>query len=215
MLIAVVVVVFVLATYYDLGGRLSEIQNWIEGLGPLGPIAFIFIYIGTTIAAIPGTFLGLIAGALFGSLVGVIVVSIGSTVGASICFLIARYFARDAVERWLKKSKRFEKLDKMTEDHGPIIVAITRLVPIFPFNLLNYGFGLTRISFRTYVFWSWLCMLPGTILFVVGGDAFSKFMSDGEVSFELIAVIVVFAVILALIIRYARKSLKEKDEKQQ
>ncbi len=68
----------------------------------------------------------------------------------------------------------------MTEKHGAIIVAVTRLVPLFPFNLLNYGFGLTRVPFWTYLFWSWLCMLPGTIAYLVGTDAVILAVTTGE-----------------------------------
>ena len=76
--------------------------------------------------------------------------------------------ARDAVANWLSRSEKFQRLDKLTAEHGAIMVALTRLVPIFPFNLLNYGFGLTRVPFWTYVFWSWLCMLPATVVATCG-----------------------------------------------
>ena len=77
----------------------------------------------------------------------------------------------------------------MTREHGAIIVAITRLVPVFPFNLLNYGFGLTGVPFWTYVFWSWLCMLPWTILFVVGADTVTQALSQGRIPWLLILVL--------------------------
>ena len=111
------------------------------------------------------------AGALFGSFWGVVYVNIAATIGAALAFLVARYWARRAVVNWLQGNARFQKLDALTSKHGAVIVAVTRLVPLFPFNLLNYGFGLTRVGFWTYLFWSWLCMLPGTVLYVVGTDA--------------------------------------------
>ena len=212
LLIIIVATVFGLSSIYGFGEKLGGLQNWIDTLGSIGPIVFVIIYIGATIAAIPGTILGVAAGAIFGSLIGVILVSISSTIGACICFLIARYFARNSVERWLSKNEKFQRLDKLTEEHGVFIIAITRLIPLFPFNLLNYGFGLTRVSFKTYAFWSWLCMLPGSILFVVGGDIITKFITKGEISLELIAIIVVFSLILFFIGRYAYKELKNKKE---
>jgi len=96
----------------------------------------------------------------------------------------------------------------MTKEHGGIVVAITRLVPIFPFNLLNYGFGLTGIPFRTYFFWSWLCMLPGTVLYVVGVDAVLSGLSRGEIPWPLIAVAAVVAVILIFLVKIARRRLR-------
>lgn len=209
LLIIIVATVFVLSSIYGFGDKLGSLQDWINTLGPLGPIVFVLIYIGATVSAIPGTILGVAAGIIFGSILGVILVSISSTIGACICFLIARYFARNAVERWFSKNEKFQRLDELTEIHGAIIIAITRLIPLFPFNLLNYGFGLTRVSFKTYVFWSWLCMIPGSILFVVGGDVFTQFIKYGKISWELITIIVIFSVILAFIGRYSYQELKK------
>ena len=187
------------------------IRNWIEGLGMLGPLVFVGIYAGAVVAAVPGSAITVAAGALFGSVVGVIVVSIGSTLGAALCFLIARHFARQSTARWLAGSEAFNKLDEMTERHGAIIVAITRLIPLFPFNLLNYGFGLTRVRFRTYVFWSWLCMLPGTILYVVGADALVRFVAEGQVPWILVVCLVVAALVLFFLVRFARRKLEDKE----
>ena len=103
------------------------------------------------------------------------------------------------------------QLDALTERHGAIIVAITRLVPIFPFNLLNYGFGLTRVPFWTYLFWSWLCMIPGTVLYVVGADAFTRGLAEGRVSWALIGALAVALLVLVLLVRYARRVLAERE----
>ena len=126
-------------------------------------------------------------------------------------FLIARYFARDAVARRLSSNETFQRLDRLTEEHGAIIVALTRLVPLFPFNLLNYGFGLTRIPFWTYVIWSWVCMLPATILFVVGADAFTEGLTQGRVPWALVGVLVAVGLVLTFLIRYARRKLTERE----
>jgi len=97
----------------------------------------------------------------------------------------------------------------MTEERGAMIVALTRLIPLFPFNLLNYGFGLTRVRFGTYVFWSWLCMLPGIVVFVAGTDAVVQFVMGGQVPVILLAVLGVGVVALAMLVRFARGKLKE------
>ena len=209
--LVVIVSLLVVAKVFGLGERLGELRDWIGTLGSLGSLVFVAIYIVAVIAAIPGSALTVAAGALFGSVFGVIWVSIASTVGASLAFLIARYFARDAIVKWLSKNEKFRRLDQLTEDHGAIIVALTRLVPIFPFNLLNYGFGLTRVQFWTYVFWSWLCMLPGTVLYVVGADAVTKGLTRGEVPWVLVSALVGVAVVLFIIVRFARKKLQDKE----
>jgi pyruvate/2-oxoglutarate dehydrogenase complex dihydrolipoamide dehydrogenase (E3) component/uncharacterized membrane protein YdjX (TVP38/TMEM64 family) len=214
-LLAVVIAILVLARVFGIGGRLEALRDWISTLGPLGPLVFVLIYIVAVVAALPGSALTIAAGALFGSVAGVILVSIGATIGAGLAFLVGRYFAREAVVRWLSKSEKFQRLDQLTEEHGAIIVALTRLVPIFPFNLLNYGFGLTRVPFWTYVFWSWLCMLPGTALYVVGADALTKGLAQGKVPWGLIGALVGVAVILTFLVRSARKKLQLKEMKTQ
>ncbi|MGH7423919.1 MAG: TVP38/TMEM64 family protein, partial [Candidatus Methylomirabilales bacterium] len=160
LLVAIILLMLVLARIFGIGERLGALRSWIEGLGSWGPVAFFFLYAAAVVAAIPGSPLSVAAGTLFGSALGVVVVIHAATLGASLAFLIARYFARDAIARRLANNERFQRLDRLTEEHGAIIVALTRLVPLFPFNLLNYGFGLTRVPFWTYVFWSYLCMLP-------------------------------------------------------
>ena len=207
----VILSLLVIAKVFGLGEKLGELRDWIGTLGSLGPLVFVAIYIVAVVAAIPGSALTVAAGALFGSVFGVIWVSIASTLGASLAFLIARYFARDAIVKWLSKNEKFRRLDQLTEDHGAIIVALTRLVPIFPFNLLNYGFGLTRVRFSTYVLWSWLCMLPGTVLYVVGADAVTKGLTRGEVPWVLVGALTGTGIVLFVIVRFARKKLQDKE----
>ena len=211
LLVATLLLILVLVSIFGIGERLGALRSWIEGLGSWGPVAFFFLYAAAVVAAIPGSALTVVAGTLFGSVLGVVVVINAATLGASLAFLIARYFARDAVARRLAANEKFQKLDRLTEEHGAIIVALTRLVPLFPFNLLNYGFGLTRIPFRTYVIWSWVCMLPATILFVVGADAFTEGLTQGRVPWALVGVLVAVGLVLAFLIRYARRKLKERE----
>jgi uncharacterized membrane protein YdjX (TVP38/TMEM64 family) len=210
-LLAAVVAVMVLAYVFNIGEKIKNLQGWIESLGVWGPAIFVLIYAGATLAALPGVALTAIAGGIFGSVVGTIAVSLGSTLGAALAFLAARYFARSSVESWLAGNERFQKLDRMVERQGAIVVAITRLVPLFPFNLLNFGFGLTKVPFWTYVLYSWLCMLPGTILYVVGFDALFTGLKEGRIPWALIAVVAVMAVLLFFIVKTARKRLKDDD----
>jgi len=211
-LIATIVVVLVAAPALGIGDRLLELREWIAGLGAWGPWVFVGLYIVAVVAALPGSAITLVAGALFGSVVGIAVVSAGSTIGAGLSFLIARYFARDAAARWLMSNEKFRRLDQMTEKHGAIIVALTRLVPIFPFNLINYGFGLTRVRFGTYLFWSWLCMLPATAVFVVGADAVTAGFTSGRIPWGLVLAAVGLATVLVVIVRQARQRLATASE---
>jgi pyruvate/2-oxoglutarate dehydrogenase complex dihydrolipoamide dehydrogenase (E3) component/uncharacterized membrane protein YdjX (TVP38/TMEM64 family) len=207
LLLVLIVAVLILARVFGLGEKLGALRDWLQGLGPLGPVVFTFIYIIAVVAALPGSALSIAAGALFGAVVGVILVSIGATIGASLAFLISRYFARESMVNWLGKNEKFQRLDRLSEEQGAIIVALTRLVPIFPFNLLNYGFGLTRVPFWTYVFWSWLCMLPGIVLFVVGADAVAKALAQGKIPWYLVGIFLVALIFLVIVVRYAKGRL--------
>ena len=201
----------VAAPALGVGQRLVELRAWIEGLGAAGPLVFAGIYALATVAAVPASLLTLAAGAMFGSLVGIASVAVGATAGAAAAFAIARWLARDAVAAWLGKSARFAKLDAMTERHGAIIVAITRLVPIFPFNLLNYGFGLTRVRFGTYLLWSFLCMLPGIALYVVGADALARGLGEGRIPWGPVALLAGIVALLLVVVRRARSVLAARE----
>ncbi len=208
---AVVLSLIVLARVFGLVERLQELREWIAGMGTRGMAVYVGLYIVAVVTAVPGLPISIAGAAIFGALKGVILVSIGSTLGASAAFLISRYLARDAVSRWLSGNEKFQRLDRLTEQHGAIIVAITRLVPLFPFNLLNYGYGLTRIPFWTYVFWSWLCMLPGTIVYLVGTDAIVSAATTGEVPWIIVGVFVVALAGVILAVSIASGKLKEKE----
>jgi uncharacterized membrane protein YdjX (TVP38/TMEM64 family) len=212
LLIAFILTIFILAIVFGAGEKLGVLRGWIQSLGALGPAVFMGLYVLGVVAGIPGSALTVAAGGLFGSLLGVILVSLASTIGASLSFLIARYFARDAVAGWLSKREKFNKLDGMTEEHGAMIVATTRLIPIFPFNLLNYGFGLTKIPFWTYVFWSWLCMLPGTVLYVVGVDAVIQLIIQKKVPWILLGVVAGVGLLLVFLVKFARSKIKGKGK---
>ncbi len=211
MLVAIIATILAATVIFDLGVYYEMLRNWLDGLGWLGPFAFILIYILFSLAGLPGSLLMLLAGPLFGSVVGVITVSIGSTLGAAICFLIARYFARSTVEKWASKYETFNRLDKISEEQGMWFVAILRLVWIIPYNFLNYALGLTKVKFRTYVFWSWLSMLPWTILHVVGGDVLTRLVTKGEISWISILFLILIGAFMVFVVLKARASLKKGD----
>ncbi|MCI0620176.1 MAG: TVP38/TMEM64 family protein [Acidobacteria bacterium] len=212
-LLAAVCAVFVAARLLGVGEKLADLRHWMESLGVWGPVVFVLLYAVAVVLALPGSALTVASGALFGSIEGVALVSVAATLGASLSFLIARYVARDAVVAWLSKNQKFQQLDRLTRERGAVIVALTRLVPLFPFNLLNYGFGLTSVPFRTYLFWSWLCMLPGTALYVMGGDVLARGLRKGGIPRILISTIAVAGILVVLLVRLARKKLKENESK--
>jgi uncharacterized membrane protein YdjX (TVP38/TMEM64 family) len=206
-LLVAIAAMTVVAPALGLGERIGELRAWIDGLGPAGPLAFALVYAAAVTVAVPASLLTVAAGAMFGSLVGVATVLAGATLGAAASFAVARWFARDAITTWLGGNARFARLDRLTERHGALVVALTRLVPVFPFSLLNYGFGLTCVPFRTYLGWSVVCMLPGTVLYVVGADAVTRGLAEGRVPWALVAVFALVLALLALVVRRARRAL--------
>lgn len=211
-LVVALVLLMILARVFNVGDRLGELREWIHSLGIFGPLVYVVIYAAAVVLAIPGSVITVVAGILFGSVLGVAVVSVASTLGASLAFLISRHIAREAVAQRFSSSEKFVHLDELTKKHGAIIVAITRLVPLFPFTLLNYGFGLTQVPFKTYVFWSWLCMLPGTVLFVVGADAVTSGISEGRIPWTLIGILVLTIALITFLVSKAKKKLKEEEK---
>jgi uncharacterized membrane protein YdjX (TVP38/TMEM64 family) len=154
----------------QLGAYVPQFAAWVESLGPLGPAVFIAGYAIATVAFIPGSILTLAGGAIFGLAKGTLIVFIGASLGSALAFLVARYLARSAIERRIEESSRFAAIDSAVAKQGLKIVFLLRLSPIFPFNLLNYALGLTRVSFRDYLIAS-IGMLPGSFLYVYYGKA--------------------------------------------
>ncbi len=151
------------------GGYVPQFAEWVDGLGLIGPVVFILGYAVAVVAFIPGSVLTLASGAIFGLVEGTIYVFAAATVGATAAFLIARYLARNAVEARVSGDARFGSIDRAVGEQGRRIVFLLRLSPVFPFNLLNYGLGLTKVKLGDYVVAS-LGMLPGTILYVYTGS---------------------------------------------
>ena len=163
-ILAVILVVrFTGATQYL---QQETLRQWIQGYGVLAPVIYILIYIFAPALLLPGLPITIVGGILFGPFWGVIYTITSATLGACVAFLVARYIARDWVQGKLI-SPRWRRLDEGVRDHGWKVVAFTRLIPLFPFNLLNYAFGLTQIKFLHYAITTFLCMLPACIAFIV------------------------------------------------
>lgn len=175
---------FFLARGIGLQNRLLAALDAIQSLGPWAPAAFIALYIAATILFLPGSILTLGAGLVFGLLRGTVYVSIASTLGATAAFLAGRYLARGWVARRIEGDAGFKAMDEAVAREGWKIVGLTRLSPVFPFNMLNYAFGVTRVSLRDYFLASWAGMLPGTVLYVylgsIAGDLAALGAAGGE-----------------------------------
>jgi uncharacterized membrane protein YdjX (TVP38/TMEM64 family) len=148
---------------------MQSILEWVESLGTMGAIAFIAIYILATVAFVPGLLLTLGAGLLFGVFWGSAYVFVASTAGAILAFWIGRYILRGWVEKKIAHNVKFQAIDTAVGRSGFKIVLLTRLSPAFPFNLLNYAYGVTKVSLWDYS-WASIGMIPATILYVYIGS---------------------------------------------
>lgn len=219
--IAALVAILILATRsFYVQDLLRNVLMRIEHLGAWGPVAFIVTYNLATVLFIPGSVLTLGGGVIFGLWWGSIYVFVAATLGATFAFLIGRYLSRDRVVKYMEAHPKFKALDRAVSQEGLKIVFLTRLCPLFPFNLLNYALGITQVSLKDYVLGSF-GMIPATILYVYCGSLVGDIAAIGAATgytnpqasavkwlINIISFIATVAVTVS-ITRIARKALDE------
>ena len=217
--IGIVAVVALFIVGRQAGHYVPQFAEWVASLGVWGPVVFIVGYAVAVVAFVPGSILTLAAGAIFG-LAGLVYVFIAAVIGSCAAFLVSRYLARSWVEQRLAGNPKFAAVDRAVAREGRKIIFLLRMSPLFPFNLLNYALGLTKVSFIDYAV-AGLGMLPGTLLYVyygkLAGDVAA--LAGGaapERGIEYYAVIVIgfvaTAVVATIVARMARKALSEVTE---
>ena len=212
-LVAVVIVARLtgLSEYISLDG-LSRLRDWINGFGIAAPLVFIAIYAVATVAFLPGTPLSLLAGLVFGPVLGTLWAVIGATIGATLAFLVGRYAARGLVEGWTANNERVKKLDEGVEQQGWRMLLITRLVPVFPFNLQNYAYGITKIGLGTYVLLTAVCIIPGAAVYTFAGGSLASAQQNLTRTFIYLGVAAVFFVGVSLIPGWIRRRNQGRSE---
>jgi uncharacterized membrane protein YdjX (TVP38/TMEM64 family) len=212
-----IVAAILVAKYLNIQLLLEQSLRWVESLGTFGPIAFIIIYNLATILFIPGSLLTLGGGVIFGLFWGSIYVFIAATFGAIFAFLIGRYISRDWVCKQIAKYPKFQAIDRAVAREGWKIVLLTRLSPLFPFNLLNYALGITQVSLKDYILGS-IGMFPGTVMYVYIGSLAGDIATIGTQTQPASPIlqwtirIIGFAATVAVTVyvtRIARKALEE------
>lgn len=182
----------------------AALQAWVEGAGAAGPLLFIAVYALATVLFLPGSVITLAGGALFGPLWGTLWNLSGATLGAALAFLIARYLGADWVAR--RAGPRLTRLNEGVAAEGWRFVAFVRLVPLFPFNLLNYALGLTRVPFGAYVLASWIFMLPGAFAYTWLGYAGREALAGGEGLVRNVLIALALLALTAFLPRWLRKA---------
>ena len=212
--IAIVVIGFIAAggnellTLENLKRHQQSLGDWIDSNLLIALSAFVVVYVLVTALSLPGaTVMTLAGGAFFGNLYGFAAVSLASTVGASLAFLAARFLVRDSLRK--RYGDTVAKMDRGIEKDGAFYLATLRLVPVFPFFLINLAMGLTAMKLRTYAVVSWVAMLPGTFVYVNAGTQLGQIQSTGDiVSVDLLlsfALLGLFPLIAKFVVGFIRR----------
>ena len=202
-ILALLIIFFVLnrsgAFRYISLENIKALKEWIGDFGLFGPLVYILLYIVACIFFLPGLPITVLGGIVFGPLMGTIYTVIGAGLGLSSAFLVARYLFRESIERKFSDSKIFQKIDQGVKRQGWRILMTTRLVPIFPFNVQNYIYGLTGIGFWQYSILSVIFIIPGTAAYtlsagaIASGEGFSAknltYLGIGAICFVFISLI--------------------------
>jgi uncharacterized membrane protein YdjX (TVP38/TMEM64 family) len=161
--------------------RVERLDGMFQSLGAWAPVVFVLIWILSCTLLLPGLPITIAGALVFGAVWGSVYTAIGANIGACAAFLVGRYAARSMVEGWIKKNKSLMKIDEGVRQQGWRMLMITRFVPLFPFSLQNYVYGLTNIPFRTYALVTIPTILPGTIAFnFAAGSAREVILSGGQ-----------------------------------
>lgn len=212
-IIIIVIVVALLVYGFVKSGAIEylksreKLEELITSLGVWGPIAYIGMYTVVTITCISVLPLTIAGGLIFGPVMGVIYTAIGAGVGLSLAFLIARYIARKPIEEKFGQTEAFKKINEGVKNDGWFILATTRLLPIFPFGIQNYVYGLTPIGFWQYSLLSTLFILPGTSVFVLLAGAVASGDMKTAMKYAIIASLIFF--VLTLITKFIAKKTKK------
>ena len=191
-------------------GLLEQALKWIQDLGPWGPIAFIVIYIAAVVFFLPASILTLGAGFVFKMLWGSVYVLVAATIAANLAFVIGRHFARRWIAHKLESQPKFKAIDDAVAREGWKIVALVRLAPVFPFSLMSYAFGLTRVPLWQY-FLANFAMIPGTLMYIYFGTVLSDLTQKVErPPWVKWAVGAVTVVVILYVTRFAKRVLSQK-----
>lgn len=180
----------------------ENLRTFIQSFGLLAPFAYILIYSIAPSLLLPGSVISLAGGLAFGGLYGTIYTVIGATIGASLAFFLARFLGRDVVERFLKG--RLKTFDEEATKHGFKVVLFLRLVPIFPFNGINFGAGLCGVRFRDYLLATVIGIIPGTFAYVYLG---SSLIDLGSIHFFLAIGLLLILSIIPVVYRWLKGSI--------
>ncbi len=211
--IALVIIILILNHNYKLYEKINNLDNFKfminENIIKASIIYIIITAIGSSVLALPGVTFALFSGILFGPILGIILCSISATMSASISFIISRFFLKDSVKPLIEKNKYLNKI--LFEDgnkNAIMLLMITRLVPLFPYNIQNFAYGITDISFILYTIYTFIFMLPGISLFTIASAGIIS--KENRILYFLISGII-FVFVLTISIYLKKKYINNKS----
>ena len=213
LIIFIALVIIILNNNYKLYEKINNLDNFKfminENIIKASIIYVIITAIGSSVLALPGVTFALFSGILFGPILGIILCSISATMSASISFIISRFFLRDSIKPLIEKNKYLNKI--LFEDgnkNAIILLMITRLVPLFPYNIQNFAYGITDISFTLYTIYTFIFMLPGISLFTIASAGIIS--KENRILYFLISGII-FVFVLTISIYLKKKYINNKS----
>ncbi len=208
-----VIVALVLVAYQtgliDFLTDIDALQAWFSDLGVIGYVFYILLFIVVAVFMLPASAFTIVAGITFGSVVGGILSLIGATIGATIAFIVAKYVARGFITKKFEGNAIFKKIEDGVKENGTSFLILTRLVPVFPYNVQNYAYGVTSMNAGTFALVSLITMAPGSFIYAfMAGE-----IATNGVSFQLLIQFAVAGVILFLISLIPKQIAKKKGIK--
>jgi uncharacterized membrane protein YdjX (TVP38/TMEM64 family) len=189
--------------------NIDRLDAWFSGFGFLAPVAFVGLWIAASVLFLPGLPITIAGGLVFGAVWGTVWTTVGANLGAAAAFLVGRYLARGMVERRIESSKNLQRIDAGVRRHGWRMLLITRLVPIFPFNIQNYVYGLTDIKLPTFILVSLPSMLPATIAYNFAAGSIRT--GDLGKTFWYLGIAAVFFVLVSFVPRWVASKIAVTD----
>ncbi len=211
--IGLAVCILILNHIFGWSSYMGEIENleFLTNMVQENLILAVLIYmvvtmIGCVVLALPGVSFAILAGILFGPIIGTISCSLATTIGAIFAFLAGRFFLQDSIKPMVMKNKHLKKWLFSENNNLLFVLLLTRLVPVFPYNLQNFAYGITDIKFRTYAIGSLVFMLPGTAMYTIGAAGITD--AENRVTYIVIAIVLAI-IVMGISFLFKKKYMKE------
>ncbi|MEW8955728.1 TVP38/TMEM64 family protein [Clostridium sp.] len=188
------------------GNSPKDIEDFVKSYGPLAPVIYIIMFALVPLTLFPDSILAITGGMLFGLMEGYIYTTIGAMIGGSISFYISKILGRDFIKSIAKN--KLDKLEKIIEDKGFSIIILLRLIPLFPFDVISYGAGLTSIKYKDFLLATLIGTIPGILVFTNIG---AQWVNIGESSFYISIAMLIGLVVISIFLKkgFLNKELKD------